>query len=286
MTVGITVAIRFGEGEDQVVSRYRDLYRLPAFIQYPAFIEGAWGYFRDYALEPSPFEGKKDCAPQDAGIVAIDLPSRQILMYEDRGLVFSAPYDITDAHKGIGPHPSSWETRAAWTTLMAEGRVSLKVQWERPLPRDEADALRQVAAGPYVQGIGPYPGPGKRSLSIYRLPYSLEPLHTLEQAAARIHELESLGIPRFKGPYVELRPYPQTVRVDLAPWTIHRFSMSRAGDERLRRAMARIGFPECGPSAPGWSRWAKEVVRNPRDRSEHALRKRAEARAPLVASPF
>jgi hypothetical protein len=286
MTEGVTVAIRFDVGRDQVVARYRDLYRIPAFLQHPAFVEGALGYIRDYAMEPSPFEGHGGCAPQDAGLVAIDVPSRQILMYEDRGLATCSVHTILNAQEGLGPHPSQWETRAVWTKLMGDGRVQLKVQWQRRFPWEWDGVEGEPAVGRYVMGVGPFPGPNERALTISRLPYSMETLGNLDAAADRIRELKAHEWRRKGEPGFELEPYPQSVHVDLSPWVIHRFRLTRGGDEQFRARMAKLGFPDCGPRDQGWMRWAEEVREQPRDWAEYGRRRRLAAKVPLVTAPF
>lgn len=281
----ITVAVRLRERE--TIVRQRDLSRLAVILLHPAFVEGAGDYIRAYATEESSYKGHGFCAPQDAGLVAIDLPSRKILAYEGYATSVGRcdAHRITKARDGIGPHSSRWETRAVWTTLMAEGRVKLKVSWEKPsgLPEDFTEALRLV--GPYIMGMGPHPEGLEKPAPFEDLPYSLETLHELDAAAARIKALEGM---RWRDGGLGsdgLVPEVGDVLVDLSPWTVQAFPFTRKGAEALRAGMEALGFPGCGPDAAGWASWPGELRGKPHSGAELERMRRQERKAQLIQAP-
>lgn len=247
---GITVAIRTSDKEDTASFRFRDLTRLQSVLLHPGFVEGSARYLEAYAEETSVYRGNGLRAPEDAGLIAIDLPSLRILSYE--GFLSSvgrcSAWEIAKARDGIGAHRSRWENRAAWEALMVEGRVSLRVRWDRGLDDEETTETfwRRLTKDGVVPAAyeehGPYP----------RQPFSIEPLRDLDAAAARIAELERMRP-------TELRASVDDVLVDLAPWTVTHFPFTRDGAEALRVEMAGLGFPGCEIETPGWKRWSREV---------------------------
>jgi FMN phosphatase YigB (HAD superfamily) len=277
--IGITVAVRLGDGLHETVVGYRDLDRLQSVLLHPAFIEGSADYLDAYATEAGQLEGHGHCAPQDGGLIAIDLPGRRILAYEGyTNCVGACPArKVRNARDGIGPHPSKWETRAVWTTLMAEDRVKLRIRWHRRFLMPGSPEGAERVQGPFVMGVGPYPEPHERQLSYGQLPYSLEPLRDLDAAAARIEALEDYAGQGFGTPWRELEPILHGVFVDLAPWTVERFPSTRTGGERLRAWMSRLGFSGCAPGDPAWDEWAEDVRAGPRN-GAHLARMRTMGR--------
>lgn len=248
---GITVAIRTGERDDDVSFRFRDLMRLQSILLHPGFVEGSVNYLEAYAEERTVYRGNGLGGPQESGLIAIDLPSRRILSHTDflNGLGRSSHYDVTKARDGIGAHRSRWENRAAWAALMAEGRVKLRVRWDRGLDDEETTETFWARLN---EGGGVPPDYLERG-GFLSQPFSLEPLLDIDAAADRIATLE-----RMDGRHI--RACVDEVVVDLSPWTTTLFPFTRDGADALRMEMGNLGFPGCEPPLPGWRRWAKELV--------------------------
>lgn len=247
---GITVAIRTGEKDDDVSFRFRDLMRLQAILLHPGFIEGSVNYLEAYAEEKTVYRGNGLGGPQESGLIAIDLLSRRILSHTDflNGVGRCSHYDVIKAREGVGAHRSRWENRAAWATLMAEGRVKLRVRWDRGL--DDEETAETFWARLTKDGVVP---PAYLEHGSYlSQPFSLEPLLDLDAATDRIATLE-----RMDGR--QIRACVDEVLVDLSPWTVSQFPFTREGADALRMEMGKLGFPGCEPPLPGWRRWPKEL---------------------------